>query len=219
MGKTFDQSLIDTATISMSMIDPEDMQDTSSEEFASLRRIQQGCHSELCNRSDFPCKKADKTFKTSANKSDYALPSGTIQYIWVKGNTKKMTYDPNIKLLRPTNGNPTTWGIKDSKTMTFYPIPDKTYEVTVTYNSTKNILDKDGLESYTITVGSTLNNKFVSDDLQHLYFDALEYRVLYEYMRKVSNPRLSETEDLFNDKWQAFLNASRVVDTETYFAI
>ena len=45
MGKTFDQSLIDTATISMSMIDPEDMQDTSSEEFASLRRIQQGCHS------------------------------------------------------------------------------------------------------------------------------------------------------------------------------
>ena len=211
MGKTFDQSLIDTATISMSMIDPEDMQDTSSEEFASLRRIQQGCHSELCNRSDFPCKKADKTFKTSANKSDYALPSGTIQSIWIKGNTKKMTYDPNIKLLRPTNGNPTTWGIKDSKTMTF--------EVTVTYNSTKNILDKDGLESYTITVGSTLNNKFVSDDLQHLYFDALEYRVLYEYMRKVSNPRLEVTLSLFNEKWQAFLNASRVVDSETYFAI
>ena len=119
MGKTFDQSLIDTATISMSMIDPEDMQDTSSEEFASLRRIQQGCHSELCNRADFPCKKADKTFKTSANKSDYALPSGTIQSIWVKGNTKKMTYDPNIKLLRPTNGNPTTWGIKDSNCITF----------------------------------------------------------------------------------------------------
>ena len=219
MGKTFDQSLIDTATISMSMIDPEDMQDTSSEEFASLRRIQQGCHSELCNRADFPCKKADKTFKTSVNKSDYALPSGTIQSIWVKGNTKKMTYDPNIKLLRPTNGNPTTWGIKDSKTMTFYPIPDKTYEVTVAYNSTKNILDKDGLESYTITVGSTLNNKFVRDDLQHLYFDALEYRVLYEYMRKVSNPRLEVTLSLFDEKWQTFLNASRVVDTETYFAI
>ena len=219
MGKTFDQSLIDAATISMSMIDPEDMQDTSSEEFASLRRIQQGCHSELCNRADFPCKKADKTFKTSANKSDYALPSGTIQSVWIKGNTKKMTYDPNIKLLRPTNGNPTTWGIKDSKTMTFYPTPDKTYEVTVTYNSTKNILDKDGLESYTITVGSTLNNKFVRDELQHLYFDALEYRVLYEYMRKVSNPRLEVTLSLFNEKWQTFLNASSVVDSETYFAI
>ena len=103
--------------------------------------------------------------------------------------------------------------------MTFYPTPDKTYEVTVTYNSTKNILDKDGLESYTITVGSTLNNKFVRDELQHLYFDALEYRVLYEYMRKISNPRLEVTLSLFNEKWQTFLNASSVVDSETYFAI
>ena len=103
--------------------------------------------------------------------------------------------------------------------MTFYPTPDKNYEITVTYNSTKNIVDEDGSASYTITVGSTLSNKFVNDDLQHLYFDALEYRVLYEYMRKVSNPRLEETLNLFNQKWQAFLNASRVVDSETYFAI
>ena len=219
MGKTFDQSLIDTATISMSMIDPEDMQDTSSEEFASLRRIQQGCHSELCNRADFPCKKADTKIKTTINKADYPLPNGTIQEIWVTGNTKKMSYDPNIRLLRQAKGNPTTWSVKDSKTMTFYPTPDKNYEITVTYNSTKNIVDKNGLASYTITVGSTLSNKFVNDDLQHLYFDALEYRVLYEYMRKVSNPRLEETLNLFNQKWQAFLNASRVVDSETYFAI
>lgn len=219
MGKTFDQSLIDTATISMSMIDPEDMQDTSSEEFISLRRIQQGCHSELCNRADFPCKKADKVIKTLTNKADYPLPNGTIQEIWVTGNNEKMSYNPNIRLLGQAKGNPTSWGIKDSKTMTFYPTPDKNYEITVTYNSTKNIVDKDGLASYTITVGSTLSNKFVNDDLQHLYFDALEYRVLYEYMRKVSNPRLEETLNLFNQKWQAFLNASRVVDSETYFAI
>ena len=58
MGKTFDQSLIDTAVISMSMIDPDDMADTSSEEFISLRRIQQGCHSELSNREDFPFNKS-----------------------------------------------------------------------------------------------------------------------------------------------------------------
>jgi hypothetical protein len=59
----------------------------------------------------------------------------------------------------------------------------------------------------------------MNNNVKHLYFDALEYRVLYEYMRKVSNPRLSETEKLFNEKWQAFLNASRVVDSETYFTI
>ena len=64
-----------------------------------------------------------------------------------------------------------------------------------------------------------LKRVFVRDELQHLYFDALEYRVLYEYMRKVSNPRLEVTLSLFNEKWQTFLNASSVVDSETYFAI
>ena len=143
MGKTFDQSLIDTATISMSMIDPEDMMDTSSEEFLSLRRIQQGRHSELCNRADFPCKKADKVIKTLTNKADYPLPNGTIQEIWVTGNTKKMSYDPNIRLLRQAKGNPTTWGVKDSKTMTFYPTPDKNSSLDVSIISSGSIIDID----------------------------------------------------------------------------
>ena len=219
MGKTFDQSLIDTATISMSMIDPEDMQDTSSEEFASLRRIQQGCHTELCNRQDFPFKKQIKTIKTQANKSEYANPEGTVIELWVKGNTKKMAYDPNIKLLRSAVGNPTTFGFKGLDKIVLYPTPDKTYEVEITYNSTKNIIDTNDEYGYEITIGSYINPQYIREDLQVLYFDALEYRVLVEYMRKVSNPRLSETEKLFEAKWQALLNASKLVDSETYFVI
>lgn len=219
MGKTFDQSLIDTAIISMSMIDPEDMQDTSSEEFASLRRIQQGCHTELCNREDFPFKRQTKTIKTQENKSEYTNTEGTIVELWVKGNTKKMTYDPNIKLLKESKGNPTTFGFKGIDKIVFYPTPDKVYEVEITYNSTKNIINSDDEYSYEIKIGSYINPQYIREDLQVLYFDALEYRVLYEYMRKTSNPRLSETEKLFNEKWQALLNASKLVDSETYFII
>lgn len=216
MGKTFDQSLIDTAVISMSMIDPEDIADTTSEEFKSLRRIQQGCHSELCNRKDFPFKEHNKTIKTKVGQSEYANPDGTIVSLWVKGNTKKMTYDKNIRLLREANGNPTTYGVNSNDKIVLYPTPDKVYEVDVTYNSTKNVIDTDGNYSYTITVGSTLD---IPERVQHLYFDALEYRVLFEYMRKVTNPRLDETKQLFEAKWQAFLDASRTVDSETYFTI
>ena len=215
MGKTFDQSLIDTANIPMSMIDPEDMQDTSSEEFISLRRVQQGCHSELCNRADFPFKKKDKAFKTQVGVSEYLAPDGTIVELWVKGNTKKMTFDPNIRLLRDTKGNPTTYGFK-SDNLVLYPTPDKEYDIDITYNNTKNVIDTLGNLSYTITIGSTLD---MDDDVQHLYFDALEYRVLYENMRKQSNARWQPTELLFKEKWQAFLNASRKVDSETYFVI
>ena len=216
MGKTFDQSLIDTAVISMSMIDPEDIADTTSEEFTSLRRIQQGCHSELCNRKDFPFKEHNKTIKTKIGQSEYANLDGTIVSLWVKGNTKKMTYDKNIRLLREANGNPTTYGVNSNDKIVLYPTPDKVYEVDITYNSTKNVIDTDGNYSYTITVGSTLD---MPERVQHLYFDALEYRVLFEYMRKETNPRLKETEGLFEDKWQAFLDASRTVDSETYFTI
>lgn len=215
MGKTFDQSLIDTAVISMSMIDPEDMQDTSSEEFASLRRIQQGCHSELCNRKDFPFKKQYRTIKTQTNKAEYATPGGTIVELWLKGDKSKLSYSPNIKTLGDAKGKPTTYGIYANK-LVLFPAPDKAYEIDMTYNSTKNIINKQGEYSFTISLGSTLS---MEESYQHLYFDALEYRVLFEYMRKVSNPRLSETERLFNEKWQAFLNASQQVDTETYFAI
>lgn len=216
MGKTFDQSLIDTAVISMSMIDPEDIADTSSEEFTSLRRIQQGCHSELCNRKDFPFKEHNKTIKTKVGQPEYANPDGTIVSLWVKGNTKKMTYDKNIRLLREANGNPTTYGVNSNDKIVLYPTPDKVYEVDITYNSTKNVIDTEGNYSYTITIGSTLD---IPERVQHLYFDALEYRVLFEYMRKVTNPRLDETEQLFEAKWQAFLDASRTVDSETYFTI
>lgn len=138
MGKTFDQSLIDTANIPMSMIDPEDMMDTSSEEFVSMRRVQQGCHSELTNREDFP------------------------------------------------------------------------------FEDRKNVIDTDGKASYTITIGSTLQ---MPERVQHLYFDALEYRVLYENTRKQSNPRWQPTLQLFNEKWQVFLRASRESNSDTYFII
>lgn len=215
MGKTFDQSLIDTAVISMSMIDPEDMADTSSEEFISLRRIQQGCHSELCNHRDFPFKKKTKILKVQANKSEYPMPDGTVLQLWVKNNSNKMTYDPNIRFSKEAVGKPSTYGVVNNKLMV-YPTPDKAYDIDLTYNSTKNVIDTLGDLSYTITIGSTLS---MNDNVQHLYFDALEYRVLFEYMRKISNPRLSETERLFNEKWQAFLDASRLVDTETYFVI
>lgn len=218
MGKTFDQSLIDTAVISMSMIDPEDMQDTSSEEFISLRRIQQGCHSELSNREDFPFNKYTKTIQTVADQKEYATPSGTIKSIWVQGNTKTMTYDPNIHLLAERKGNPTTYGIMNNpETLVFYPTPDKVYNVDITYNDTKNVINSvTGKESFDITIGSTLK---MPERVQHLYFDALEYRVLFEYMRKQSNPRWQPTEQLFNEKWKVFLRSCKSTDTETYFSI
>jgi hypothetical protein len=217
MGKTFDQSLIDTANIPMSMIDPEDMQDTSSEEFNGLRRIQQGCHSELCNREDFPFNKYTMTIATTANVSEYQAPLGTITNIWVKGDSESMPYTPEIEFLGASKGKPATYGIRNNpERLVFYPTPDKVFNINIAYNDTKNVIDTLGNETFIITIGSTLK---MPERVQHLYFDALEYRVLFEYMRKMSNPRWQPTEQLFNEKWKVFLKACKPTDSETYFVI
>ena len=217
MTKTFDQSLIDTAVISMSMIDPEDMQDTSSEEFLSLRRIQQGCHTELTNREDFPFNKFSITIDTQAGQNESFLPDGTVLSVWLKGSSKPLDYIPDITMQKEASGTPYAYGITyNPDLLVFYPTPIKAQECVIKYLDTKNVLDATGNPSFEITVGSTLR---MPERIQPLYFDALEYRVLFEYMRKQSNPRWQPTEQLFNEKWKAFLKATKPTDTETYFTI
>lgn len=217
MGKTFDQSLIDTANIPMSMIDVEDVEDTSSEEFLGLRRVQQGCHTELCNRDDFPFNEATKTIKTIKDQTDYVAPEGTIKNIYIEGSSRPLYYKENIGFGSKLKGKPYSFNTKnDPERIVLYPTPDKVYNLDIIYNDTKNVIDISGELGYEIKVGSTLK---MPERVQHLYFDALEYYVLYEYMRKLSNPRFEPTLEIFNRKWQSFLKNCQITDTETYFKL
>ena len=218
MGKTFDQSLIDTANIPMSMIDPEDM-DTSSEEFVSMRRVQQGCHSELTNREDFPFNKYTKTIQLSKGQDTYSLPEGRITKVRIINNGKKdeINYDSDLSMLDDKTGKPELYTVTyNPNKIKFYPSPDSNYTVSIDYISTKNVILTDVSYSYEIAVGSTLR---MPEQFQHLYFDALEYYVLYENMRKASNPRWQPTYELFRQKWQTFLKGTKAVDFETVFTI
>lgn len=219
MGKTFDQSLIDTANIPMSMIDPEDMEDTSSEEFISLRRVQQGCHTELTNREDFPFNKYTKTIQTSKNLANYSLPEGRILDVKVSnGNSiNRIPYDKDISLLSGSVGMPDRYSVSyNPNKLKLYPVPDKSYSVQVDYNNTKNIILTNGDTSYNIEIGSTLK---MPEQFQHLYFDALEYYVLATNMRKMSNPRWQPTLEIFKKRWQVFLRGSQNVESDTVFTI
>jgi hypothetical protein len=57
------------------------------------------------------------------------------------------------------------------------------------------------------------------EQYQHLYFDALEYYVIAENVRKVSNARYEPTLAIFNDKWKIFLRGCQAVESETIFTI
>lgn len=219
MGKTFDQSLIDTANIPMSMIDPEDMEDTTSEEFISLRRVQQGCHFELTNREDFPFNKFTKNVQLAKGQNTCSAPEGTIKEIRILngGSIDLIKYDTNIALYGEGQGCPIRYCVSyNPNKIKFYPTPDKNYNAAIDYNSTKNVILEDGTYSYNIEVGSTLK---MPEQFQHLYFDALEYYVLATNMRKQSNPRWQPTLEIFRQRWATFLRGCKPVDAETIFTI
>ena len=219
MGKTFDQSLIDVAKISMSGIDAEDMADTTSEEFLSMRRIQNGCHSELSNRDDFPFNKYTKTIQLSKGQSTYSIPDGRIieARISVDNNIDKMVYDNNLSLYADVKGKPVKYSVQyNPYKIKFYPTPDKSYTVNIDYFSTKNVILTDNTYSYDIEVGSTLR---MPEQYQHLYFDALEYYVLAVTLRKVLSPRYEPTLEIFQQRWRVFLKGSQPVESETVFTI
>ena len=219
MLKTFDQSLIDTANIPMSMIDPEDMADTTSEEFISLRRVQQGCHSELSNREDFPFNKYTKNIQTSKNTAAYSLPEGKILQVRLAYNNDvyKLRHDNNINMYSSNvTAMPDSYCVSyNPAKLKLYPIPDKQYNIAVDYNSTKNVILTNGDYSYNIEIGSTLR---MPEQFQHLYFDALEYYVLATNMRKASNPRWQPTLEIFRQKWNIFLNGCQSTDSDTIFS-
>jgi len=219
MGKTFDQSLIDTANIPMSMIDPEDMADTSSEEFVSMRRVQQGCHSELSNREDFPFNNYTKTIQLSKGQNTFSMPEGKIVQIRLSNGNSiyELKYNPDLSMLEDKTGKPEMYTISyNPNKVKFYPAPDKNYTVSIDYISTKNVILTNGQYAYEIEKGSTLR---MPEQFQHLYFDALEYYVLYENMRKVSNSRWQPTYEIFKQKWATFLRGTKAVDFETVFTI
>lgn len=209
MGKTFDQSLIDTANIPMSMIDPEDMADTSSEEFVSMRRVQQGCHSELTNREDFPFNIYTKTIKLSKGMNTYSMVDGKIKNVYCDNN--KLEFVSNFRGLGTlTNGTPVYFTTQaNPEKIKLFPSPDKSYTLEIEYVTSKNVLLADGTPSPTIEKGSTAR---MPERVQHLYFDALEYYVLATNMRKESNPRWQPTLEIFNQRWRIFLKGCKTYD-------
>ena len=215
MGKTFDQSLIDTARISMSMLDIDDISDTSSEEFLELRREQQGCHNELTHREDFPFGKYTKVINITEGQNQYSVPTGQIQNLYI--NNKKLQFVDDYLSFDNQVGTPQYYSVKSNPTkIILYPAPNKEYTATLEYYDDRFVLDTSSTPQWEISIGSTLR---MPERVQHLYFDALEYFLLADHIKKQTNARWQPTMQIAEARWQTFLKGSRKADTDTYIII
>ena len=215
MGKTFDQSLIDTARISMSMLDVDDISNTTSEEFLELRREQQGCHNELTHREDFPFGKFNKVINIQEGVTTYSLPIGQVQNLYIKN--KKLQFLDDYLTFDEQIGTPEFYSVKNNPSkLVIYPTPQMDYTAILEYYDDRYVLDTDGNPQWEISIGSTLR---MPERVQHLYFDALEYFLLADHIKKQTNARWQPTMQIAEARWQTFLRGARRADTDTYIII
>ena len=215
MGKTFDQSLIDTARISMSMLDVDDISNTTSEEFLELRREQQGCHNELTHREDFPFGKFNKVINIQEGVTTYSLPIGQVQNLYIKN--KKLQFLDDYLSFDEQIGTPEFYSVRNNPSkLVIYPTPQMDYTAILEYYDDRYVLDTNGNPQWEITIGSTLR---MPERVQHLYFDALEYFLLADHIKKQTNARWQPTMQIAEARWQTFLRGARRADTDTYIII
>lgn len=215
MAKTFDQSLVDTARISMSMLDIDDISNTASEEFLELRREQQGCHNELTHREDFPFGKYTRTLTLFKGQNTYNIPTGQVQNLYL--NHQKLQFVDDYLSFDDKEGKPEFYSIRSNPTkLIIYPIPKENYTVTLEYYDDRFVLDTQSNPQWEISTGSTLR---MPERVQHLYFDALEYFLLADHIKKQTNARWQPTLEIANARWQTFLKGARKSDSDTYFVI
>ena len=215
MGKTFDQSLIDTARISMSMLDIDDISDTTSEEFLELRREQQGCHNELTHREDFPYGNYTKVVNILENQNTYSVPIGQVKKLYI--DNEELIFVDDYLSFDGQVGKPKYFSIRQNPLkLILYPTPNKEYTATLEYYDDRFVLDTSNMPQWLISTGSTLR---MPERVQHLYFDALEYFLLADHIKKQTNARWQPTMEIAKARWQTFLKGSRKADTETYIVI
>lgn len=215
MGKTFDQSLIDTARISMSMLDVDDISNTTSEEFLELRREQQGCHNELTHREDFPFGKFNKVINIQEGVTTYSLPIGQVQNLYIKN--KKLQFVDDYLTFDEQIGTPEFYSVRNNPSkLVIYPTPQMDYTAILEYYDDRYVIDTDGNPQWEISIGSTLR---MPERVQHLYFDALEYFLLADHIKKQTNARWQPTMQIAEARWQTFLRGARRADTDTYIII
>ena len=215
MGKTFDQSLIDTARISMSMLDIDDISDTTSEEFLELRREQQGCHNELTHREDFPYGNFTKVVNILENQNTYSVPTGQVKKLYI--DNEELIFVDDYLSFDGQVGKPKYFSIRQNPLkLIVYPTPNKEYTATLEYYDDRFVLDTSNMPQWLISIGSTLR---MPERVQHLYFDALEYFLLADHIKKQTNARWQPTMEIAKARWQTFLKGARKADTETYIVI
>lgn len=204
MAKTFQEIQTDIAYIFRSTVDPDDMTDTSSEEYLNLASSCYTVAMRLLNQYTFDFCVEKEKFVTTPNVSTYDGVEGQIidNGLLLTGNSQPLELDVNGDLLTEAKGTPQKFWFDREEKIVLYPTPDKEYNITVKYKDMKYFLGADGVPILEPTPTSTLR---MPERLQPAFIDWLKYETLVNYIKNLTKPRYQPLIDEANKLRLAFL--------------
>lgn len=177
-------------------------------------------HRYLMSLRDFPFKSLTEEFTTIKNISEYPMIDGQISEIVNLNNLAKLTEIQDYKILQEKTGEPQNFYINyynPDANIILYPIPDKSYNLKIIYNTYKFILDKNG---------NQLNEFKNADDylnmpsyLEYLYADCLVLRTMATNNKDEQDENYRPILNEFNEAWKNFIKVATPTDIEQRIVI
>lgn len=175
----------------------------------------------LVNLVDFPFKSSTQKLNTRAGKASYGMPDGA-QIVSIRDESqKKLVYYGNGETLDKTlTGTPTGYYINYSNpdaSIKLYPIPDDSYQYTITYNSFYPVLDNNDELQMEFTAANDYMN--LPESLEFLFMDCLVLRTMAQNNKDQEDENYVPTLNEFNEYWKLFKKKANPVKTTTYLRV
>lgn len=203
MAKTFQEIQTDISYIFRSTIDPDDMTQTTSEEYLNVASSCYTVAMRLLNQYTFDFCIYREKLKTIADVSTYDGVNGQIidNGILLSENNKPLILDVNGDLLKQEKGTPQKFWFDTDEKVILYPTPDKEYNLTIKYKDMRYFLNAEGEPELEPTPTSTLR---MPERLQPAFIDWLKYETLVNYIKNLTKPRYQPLIDEANKLKLAF---------------
>lgn len=189
-----------------------DDMDFTSDDSKVARRLLNRAVRYLLTLQDFPFRKKIQSFTTDTNSEYYKSVNGQIFKIYNTENYKELKFVGDIsEYNQQLGGEPTHYWIEQNnptQKLRLYPIPDRSYEYNIIYNSFQPIISKDGkTKKYKFEDAEDYLN--IPPNIEDVFADCLVLRTIITNNKDEQDENYQPTINEFNEHWNLFKRLSK----------
>lgn len=189
----------------------------NSEDSEQARCELNGALRYLINLEDFPFRAKEQELRAIPNISNYNVPVGQITSIYNKDNLNSLVYfGDSTDFDKSAVGEPVNYWIdynNPNEKLRLYPIPDKSYNLSVVYNQFMPVKKANGSTSFEFENADDFIN--MPANLEFLFMDCLILMTMAQNNKDEQDENYRPTLNEFNERWEVFKRAVNPAKIDT----